>query len=154
MNYTGNPRHLRGGQHSRPSQKVLRPRHGRHTPKLLERPWLDICGTFQKQTEFRAAHPSGGVAATSAVAPSTTSSMEDGTDCFQTKRRRLLEQSDWLGLELAAPINVSKPLALSPPFYGVTKFVNKKKDLRVARSQGTEAKGKWTIHSTFVFSTI
>ena len=130
MNYTGNPRHLRGGLHSRSSQRVLRLRH---TPAILERPWLDICRTFQKQTECRTARPSGGVAASSAVALSTTSSMEDGRDCFQTKRRRLLEQSDWLGLELAAPINVSKPSALSPPFDGVTKFVTKKRYTSCAR---------------------
>ena len=140
MNYTGNPRHLRGGLHSRSSQRVLRLRH---TPAILERPWLDICRTFQKQTECRTARPSGGVAASSAVALSTTSSMEDGRDCFQTKRRRLLEQSDWLGLELAAPINVSKPSALSPPFDGVTKFVTKKKiyELRAAKEQKRRASG-------------
>ena len=109
MNYTGNPRHLREGQHSRSFRKAPRPRHRRPTPAILERPWLDICGSFQKQTDGSTARPTGGVAATSAVVPSTISSMEDATDCFQAKRRRLLEQSDWLGLDLTAPINVSHP---------------------------------------------
>jgi hypothetical protein len=48
--------------------------------------------------------------------------MEDGKlDAFQVKRRRLLEQSDWLGLDIAAPINVSSSVA----FDAITKFNTK-----------------------------
>ena len=100
MNYTGNPRHLRRSQHTRSSHKGLGFRHRQPTPTT--RPWLDICGSFQKQKESAAS----GSNADNSVTQCTTSSSEEATHGFQNKRRRLLEQGDWLGLDIGAPINV------------------------------------------------
>jgi hypothetical protein len=104
MNYTGNPRRLRRG--ARSSHRGLGARNRQPTPTT--RPWLDICGSFQRQRDGGA---TGGDADNS-IAPDTTSSSEDVKDEFQSKRRRLLEQGDWLGLEIGASIDVPSSPAL------------------------------------------
>lgn len=96
MNYTGNPRHLRS--HTRSSQKAYFRCQRLKTPIISERPQLDICKGFQEQTRTQ----STGSDAKS-VTPSVSS---DDRDTFQTKRRRLLQQKDWLGLDIYAPIKV------------------------------------------------
>jgi hypothetical protein len=92
MNYMGNPRHLRARPRS--SQKEYRRRQRLGTPAISERPALDICQGFQQSPEKTVSH-----------VPSVTA---DDMDTFDAKRRRLLRQQDWLGLNVSAPIKVSR----------------------------------------------
>jgi len=71
------------------------------TPALSERPQLDICRSFQSQS-------SHSQRATGSVVTSTSSggSNQSTDDTFEVKRRRLLQQEDWVGLDIAAPIKV------------------------------------------------
>ena len=94
MNYTGNPRHLRG--RSRPSQKEYQHRQRARTPAILETPQVDICKAFQAPTDSR----------TDGEVQSIATSSSSREDPFNAKRRRLLQQQDWLGLDIATPINV------------------------------------------------
>jgi len=93
MNYTGNPRHLR----ARVKSNIVR-RH-RVSTQLPDRPHLDICQSFQD--------PRSSVAGSESIATETSESGE--VDTFEAKRRRLLQQNDWLGLDVAAPIKVPTP---------------------------------------------
>jgi hypothetical protein len=93
MNYTGNPRRLRSIPRS--SQRTLLHRQRLRTPVIPERPQLDICQSFQAQTNHSTTE-------SQSVATSSTG----GSDSFEAKRRRLLQQKDWLGLDLSAPIKV------------------------------------------------
>jgi len=95
MNYTGNPRHLRG--RSRSSKKGYRFLQRARTPAIPERPHLDVCQAFQAPTESH----------TSSQVQSIATSSSSGEDRFNAKRRRLLQQQDWLGLDISAPINVT-----------------------------------------------
>jgi hypothetical protein len=91
MNYTGNPRHLRSQTRSSHFRRL----HRFKTPTISERPQLDICQEFQAQTSH-----------TGSEAKSVSSSVTSDPDTFEAKRRRLLQQKDWLGLDISAPINV------------------------------------------------
>ena len=98
MNYTGNPRHLR--TRPRSSQKEFLRRRQLGTPAVSERPVLDICHGFQDRTgrTVNEAH---------SVPPTDLQSVANGdNNTFDAKRRRLLLQQDWLGLDVAAPIKV------------------------------------------------
>src|SRR5271155_4123949 len=95
MNYTGNPRHLRSQPRS--SQRDRFRRHRLQTPVISERPQLDVCQEFQEQTSTQSGCDSKSIA--------TSASAE--YDSFEAKRRRLLQQKDWLGIDVSAPINVS-----------------------------------------------
>jgi hypothetical protein len=104
MNYTGNPRHLRG--RSRSSQKEYLRRQRLSTPAISERPPLDICHKFQERTSQTAS-------ATQSVASgdhdndnNNNDDNDNDNDTFDAKRRRLLLQQDWLGLNVSAPIKV------------------------------------------------
>jgi hypothetical protein len=101
MNYTGNPRHLR----SRPRASKLHPRRQRlNTPAASERPALDICSGFQDRTS-------------QTTSESRSVATSDDNNTFDAKRRRLLLQSDWLGLEVSAPIKV--PFVLVDEIYDI-----------------------------------
>lgn len=93
MNYTGNPRHLR--RYPRSSQKEYFRRPQLKTTGISERPRLDICQNFQEQTNR-----------SESETPSVVSSPSGDNDTFEAKRRRLLREKDWLGLDIAAPIKV------------------------------------------------
>ena len=95
MNYTGNPRHLRS--HPRSSQRDRFRRHRLQTPAISEQPRLDICQGFQEQSTSHSGSDSKSIA--------TSASGE--RDSFDAKRRRLLQQRDWLGIDISAPIKVS-----------------------------------------------
>jgi len=103
MNYTGNPRHLRS--HTRSSQKDYFRRQRLKTPSISERPQLDICQGYQEQsaTPLTGSHPA------KSITPSVSS---DDRNTFHAKRIRLLQQKDWLGLDISAPIKVFLPLSL------------------------------------------
>jgi hypothetical protein len=106
MNYTGNPRHLRARSCS--AQKQYLHRQRARTPAVTEQPLLDICQAFQIQANPRltsSTSTTSAISATSEVESIATSS-NSREERFDAKRRRLLEQQDWLGLDLAAPINV------------------------------------------------
>ena len=98
MNYTGNPRRLRS--HPRPSQRGIVRRSSLSTPIPSKRPQLDICQPFQERQQKSS--QCGSVADSKSISDET-----DSIDTFETKRRRLLQKQDWLGLDLAAPIKVS-----------------------------------------------
>lgn len=102
MNYTGNPRHLRS--HPRSTQKGYFRRQRLKTPSISERPQLDICQGYQEQSTTL----STGSHKAKSVTPSVSS---DDRDTFHAKRRRLLQQKDWLGLDVSAPIKVFLPLS-------------------------------------------
>jgi len=105
MNYTGNPRHLRA--RSRSTQKQYHHHQHARPPAISEPPLLDICQAFQIQENPRlsgVASATSAIIATSEVESVTSSSSRE--EHFDAKRRRLLQQQDWLGLDLAAPINV------------------------------------------------
>jgi hypothetical protein len=104
MNYTGNPRHLRS--HLRSIQKDYFRRQGLKTSSISERPQLDICQGYQEQSTTL----STGSHQAKSVTPSVSS---DDRDTFHAKRRRLLQQKDWLGLDISAPIKVFCPCFLS-----------------------------------------
>ena len=92
----GNPRRL--ASHPRTSGEEYLRRQRLATPTPSERPQLSICQSFQCQSTY--SQSVAGSAVTS------TSSTHDG-NTFEVKRRRLLQQKDWLGLDLSAPIKVS-----------------------------------------------
>ena len=105
MNYTGNPRHLRARSRSIQKQ-YLHHQHAR-PPAIAEPPLLDICQAFQIQENPRlsdVASATSAIIGTSEVESVASSSSRE--ERFDAKRRRLLQQQDWLGLDLAAPINV------------------------------------------------
>ena len=131
MNYTGNPRQLR--TRSRSSQKEYHYRQRARTPAIPERPQLDICQTFQAQTESHAG----------SEVQSIATSSNSGEDRFNAKRRRLLQQQDWLGLDISTPINVIP-----------VNCVVDASDLRYPRRQGKEAPFQWSFHETCTSVTI
>lgn len=94
MNYTGNPRHYR----SHPGPPSALKGYFRRQCALLERPLLAICQEFQDPS------PDTG---TDAKSPLRVSCISTEQETFETKRRRILHQKDWLGLDISSPINVS-----------------------------------------------
>ena len=100
MNYMGNPSRLRS--HPRSSQKEYFRRQRLVTPTPSERPRLGICQAFQSRL-----HSNFLQTGTESVVTNTNST--HGEDTFEVKRRRLLQQKDWLGLDVSAPIKVIYP---------------------------------------------
>src|SRR5437773_248984 len=94
MNYTGNPRHLRCHSRHRHSTRKDYFR-GQRLPTIspLERPQIDVCRDFQQDTSVTT--PLLG----REVKRVSKSEFSDGSETFQAKRRRLLEQKDWLDLD-------------------------------------------------------
>lgn len=128
MNYTGNPRHLRA--RSRSTQKQYLHRQHSGPPAITEPPLLDICQTFQIQENPRfssVASATSVISATSEVESVASSSSRE--ERFNAKRRRLLQQEDWLGLDLAAPINVFPPsiVVLTSKIYDIRAAKEKKR---------------------------
>jgi hypothetical protein len=107
MNYTGNPRHLRTHPRRRSSQKeyFYRRQQFNTSSALAGRPQLDICQNFQEQWAPTTAASAAAILLGS-QAKKTPSVSPDDTESLQVKRRRLLQQKDWLGLEISAPIKV------------------------------------------------
>jgi hypothetical protein len=120
MNYTGNLRHLRTHPRRRSSQKDYfhHRQHRSNTHFVIPgRPQLDVCQDFQEhQSATTTAASATAIPSGSQAKNNTPSVSHDDTESFQTKRRRLLQQTDWLGLEISAPIKV--------PFHSAIKFEN------------------------------
>jgi hypothetical protein len=114
MNFTGNPRHLRS--HPRP-RSVSKGYFRRHRA-ISERPQVAICQGFQDQSPD-----------TGSEAKSLSHISRSDQETFETKRRRLLHQTDWLGLDISVPINVS---FLAFAYFLITK------DIRYTECQGTK----------------
>ena len=110
MNYTGNPRHLRTHSRRHSSQKdyFYRRQQRFNSPSIIAgRPQLDVCQNFQQQQATATTAASVTAILSGSHAKSTSPSVShDETESFQAKRRRLLQQRDWLGLEISAPIKV------------------------------------------------
>ena len=110
MNYTGNLRHLRTHPRRRSSQKEWfhhRLQQFNEHFAIGGRPQLDVCQGFQEQQSAVITAASANAIPSRSQAKSTTPSVShDDPDSFQAKRRRLLQQTDWLGLEISAPIKV------------------------------------------------
>lgn len=107
MNYTGNPRHLRTHPRRRSSQKEYFYRRQRlnTSSALTGRPQLDICQNFQEQWAPTTAASAAAILLGN-QAKKTPSVSSNDAESLQVKRRRLLQQKDWLGLEISAPIKV------------------------------------------------
>ena len=118
MNYTGSLRHLRVHHRRRSSQKGYFHHCQRFNTLsvITGRPQLDVCQDFQEQSPAATATGSAAGILSGSQAKSTTPSVShDETEGFKAKRRRLLQQTDWLGLAISAPIKVLL-------FYSTIKF--------------------------------
>jgi hypothetical protein len=125
MNYMGNPRRLKS--HPRSSERGYVGLQRLVTPTPSERPPLDICHAFQSQSTSSYSGYGSFI---------TSSSGSHDEDTFEIKRRKLLSKTDWVGLDIFAPINVRSSCRKI------------KVDLRHTRRKGTEAASVWSIHET------
>src|SRR5271170_994575 len=123
MIYTDKPRHLRS--HTISSQRDRFRRHRLQTPVIAERPQLDICQEFQEGTPTQPGSDSKSIA--------TSASGE--RDSFDAKRRRLLQQKNWLGIDISAPINVPPiPVAILRYRYTIFELPRNRGGVQMVRS--------------------